>query len=328
MPELPEVEYTARQMQESIVGETIQSVSLFWERTVNHPALEDFCAEIVGRRIEGVRRRAKLIVVDLSGGMLVTMHRRMTGNLLLLPAHWKVDTSLQESDPVLWKVRGPSFAPKEARPEDADLLDYAQPFYCRVCFHFESGKLLLFNDLRKFGKIQLWPREQEAALFAEFGPEPLEAIFTPDVLGRALAGRKAPIKQTLLQQEVIAGLGNIYADEALYYAHIHPRRVAGSLSPDELYRLHQGIVAVLSSGIEHGGTSFSDYRDLYGVRGKNANHLKVYQHQGESCVNCTDQIERIVVGQRSTHFCPTCQQILPDSNVLSHSQSLESNAIQ
>lgn len=316
MPELPEVEYTARQMQESVVGETIDSVSVFWERTVSYPVLEDFQAEIAGRRIERVRRRAKLIVVDLSGGMLMTMHRRMTGNLLLLPSHWKVDTSLREADPTRWKVQGPRFTPDEVRPEDTDLLDYRQPFYCRTCFHFESGKLLLFNDLRKFGKLQLWPCEQEATLFAAFGPEPLDALFTPELLGVALAGRKTPIKQTLLQQEVVAGLGNIYADEALYYANIHPLRPAGSLSPDELYRLHEGIVAVLSSGIEHGGTSFSDYRDLQGRRGENANHLKVYQHQGESCVRCASPIERIVVGQRSTHFCPTCQLVLTDRSTI------------
>jgi formamidopyrimidine-DNA glycosylase len=133
--------------------------------------------------------------------------------------------------------------------------------------------------------------------------------FTVDRLAKSLAGRRGAIKQVLLSQNVIAGLGNIYADEALFYAGIHPLRRADSLTPEEVQRLHEGIVAVLTLGIEHGGTSFSEYRDLWGEAGDNYNHVRVYHQQGKPCVRCGTPVERIIVGQRGTHFCPTCQKL-------------------
>ena len=128
-------------------------------------------------------------------------------------------------------------------------------------------------------------------------------------LARSLSTRKGAIKQVLLNQEIIAGLGNIYADEALYYASIHPLRPAYSLSPGEIRLLHEGIVSVLTLGIEHGGTSFSEYRDLWGEAGENYNHVRVYQQEGKPCMRCGQLIERIVVAQRGTHFCPACQKL-------------------
>ncbi|MBE3561140.1 MAG: bifunctional DNA-formamidopyrimidine glycosylase/DNA-(apurinic or apyrimidinic site) lyase [Ktedonobacteraceae bacterium] len=298
MPELPEVEYTARQLRSSIVGATIEDVAVFWERSIGYPAVTTFCAQIAGRQIEQVRRRGKYLLLDLSGGYFLSIHRRMSGNLLLLSPGWQVDCSLRERDPAAWQIRGPAF-----------FTTTGELYYCRVCFNFTDGRRLLFIDPRKFGRIELWPREQEERALRGLGPEPLDSTFTAAELRKALEGRKGAIKQLLLDQRVVAGVGNIYADEALYQAGIHPLRRADSLTSDEIESLHKGIVTVLTLGIEHGGTSFNDYRDLWGEAGENYSHMRVYHQQGRPCARCGSLIERIVVAQRSTHFCPGCQRL-------------------
>ena len=310
MPELPEVEYTARQLREAIIGVTISEILVFWKRTIGHPDLPDFQAEVADREILSVRRRGKFLILDLTGELILTIHRRMTGNLLLLPPGWEIDTSLKTSDPFTWNIKGPlihrhSNGQAEITTDEtsSDLL------YCRVCFNLADERRLLFTDPRKFGRIELWPREREQEALKSLGTEPLSADFTPEILATSLADRKSPIKQVLLNQEVIAGLGNIYADEALYYASIHPLRRANSLTPAEVQLLHEGIVSVLTLGIEHGGTSFSEYRDLWGEAGDNYNHVRVYHQHGKPCQHCGTPIERIVVAQRSTHFCPNCQKL-------------------
>jgi formamidopyrimidine-DNA glycosylase len=326
MPELPEVEYTARQLHTAITGTTIREASVFWERTIGHPDLADFLAEIADRSILDVRRRGKFLIIDLSGKLIITIHRRMTGNLLLLPPGWEIDTSLKTTDPITWNIKGPLIQ----TPVGADLsrpspiyrpsLDVryeaekhniapSDLLYCRVCFNLADGRRLLFTDPRKFGRVELWPSEREQEALKGVGPEPLSKDFTVEILAKSLSGRKGPIKQVLLNQEVIAGIGNIYADEALYYASIHPLRRANSLTLPEIKLLHEGIVSVLTLGIEHGGTSFSEYRDLWGEAGDNYNHVQVYHQQGKPCMRCGTLIERIVVGQRSTHFCPICQKL-------------------
>jgi formamidopyrimidine-DNA glycosylase len=301
MPELPEVEYTARQLRVTVTGATIQEAEVFWERTIGHPGLADFLAEISERRIEGVRRRGKFLLLDLSGELFLSIHRRMTGNLLILPQGWEIDTSLRELDHASWDTKGPLFV----GPETDLVLRY-----CRVCFHLADGRHLLFTDPRKFGRIELWPRNREQEVFAALGPEPLHEEFTLERLTEALAGRKSSIKQILLTQDVVAGMGNIYADEALFYAGIHPLRRAHTLTSPEIRLLREGVITVLTQGIEHGGTSFNDYRDLWGEAGENYNHVSVYQRTGEPCVRCGTLIERLVIAQRSAHFCPRCQPIV------------------
>lgn len=324
MPELPEVEYTARQLRAHVVGATIRDAQLFWERIVGYPDPADFLAEIADRQIVAVRRRGKFLVIDLSGDLFLSIHRRMTGNLLLLPSGWEIDTSLREVDALAWSTRGPTF--REVAPQVEDntttaeqavtgtvsrlpSITESETAYCRLCFNFVDGRRLLYTDPRKFGRIALWSRNRKAEAFAGLGPEPLGDDFTPEYLWSALAGRRGAIKSVLLTQEVVAGLGNIYADEALFYASLHPLRRANSLTPDEIQQLHEGIVSVLTWGIEHGGTSFSTYRDLWGEAGDNYNHVRVYQQDGKPCVRCGTLIERIVVTQRGTYFCPVCQKI-------------------
>ena len=333
MPELPEVEHTARQLRETILGATIHETLVFWERTIGHPDLLDFLAEIADRDILSVRRRGKFLILDLSGELILTIHRRMTGNLLLLPPGWEIDTSLKTSDPFTWNIKGPliqtpvgadlscpspMYRPSPTTPNIPVGADLSRPspiyrpsdlLYCRVCFNLADGRRLLYTDPRKFGRIELWPREREQEALKSLGTEPLSEDFTPEILAKSLSGRKSPIKQVLLNQEVIAGLGNIYADEALYYASIHPLRRANSLTPAEVQLLHEGIVSVLTLGIEHGGTSFSEYRDLWGEAGDNYNNVRVYHQEGKPCQRCGTPIERIVVAQRSTHFCPKCQKL-------------------
>ncbi|GCE20063.1 DNA-formamidopyrimidine glycosylase [Dictyobacter kobayashii] len=304
MPELPEVEYTARQLRASVVGATIREAYVFWERTISYPPVPDFLVEVAGRRIESVRRRGKYLLVDLSGDVFLSIHRRMTGNFLLLPAGWELDTSLREQDRAAWYTKGPTF---RAGGEEGSAYN-SEMKYCRVCFVFEDGRCLLFTDPRKFGKIGLWPQEREQEALKGLGPEPLGADFSVERFSAALKGRRTGIKQVLLDQTVVAGVGNIYADEALFYAHIHPLRRADSLTPEEIQVLHTGIISVLTLGIEHGGTSFNDYRDLWGEAGDNFNHVHVYHQEGKPCSRCGTIIERMVIAQRSAHFCPGCQQ--------------------
>ena len=298
MPELPEVEYTARQLRAAITGATISEALVFWERTIGHPDLPAFLVEIAGREILSVRRRGKFLILDLSGDLILTIHRRMTGNLLLLPPGWEIDTSLKTSDP--------SRPSPIHRPSDL--------LYCRACFNLTDERRLIFTDPRKFGRIELWSRICEQQALHGLGAEPLSQEFTPELLAQSLEGRKSPIKQVLLNQEIIAGIGNIYADEALYYASIHPLRRTDSLTPAEIVLLHEGIVSVLTLGIEHGGTSFSEYRDLWGEAGDNYNHVRVYHQQGKLCPRCGTPIERIIVAQRGTHFCPNCQKLTSESS--------------
>lgn len=302
MPELPEVEYTARQLRSSVEGATIQEAQVFWERIVGHPSLPEFYAQMRQRRIEAVRRRGKFLLFDLSGDLLLTIHRRMTGNLLLLPSGWQIDSSLREQDSAAWSTRGPTITYVGTDRQYGHELRY-----CRAAFTFTDGRCLLFTDPRKFGRIELWPRACEQEALHGLGPEPLSSAFQVQTLAQGLMGRRSSIKQVLLDQTVVAGIGNIYADEALFYAGIHPLRSASSLRPNELQLLHEGIVTVLQLGIEHGGTSFNDYRDLWGEAGENYNHVHVYHQEGKPCPRCGTTIERIVVAQRGTHFCPHCQ---------------------
>jgi formamidopyrimidine-DNA glycosylase len=324
MPELPEVEFTARQLRATVIGATISDAQIFWERTIGRPDPRTFGELIIDQSILQVRRRGKYLLFDLSRSevpeLLMTVHRRMSGNLYLLPTGWEIDTRLQSQDLSVWNRRGPDFRQTPTAVQQSSILvredaaihyDPAELSHCRVCLNLTDGRRLLFNDARKFGRIELWPAASEAEALAHLGPEPLAAEFTSEVLVRRLRERKGPIKAVLLAQETVAGLGNIYADEALYAAHIHPLRPANSLNEQELQRLHDSIISVLSMGIEHGGTTFSGYRGLRGELGENYSHLQAYFKSGEEklCSRCHGRMISQVIAQRSAHFCPNCQRL-------------------
>ena len=275
MPELPEVEYVAGQLRAALVGQTITRAEVLWPRAITMPDPAEFAARLAGRRVERVGRRGKYLVLGLDSGATLVVHRRMSGNLTLLPP-------------------GAAVA------------------YTRVRFTLASGSTLAFSDPRKFGRLALVADSDLPAFFAGLGPEPLEVDFTPSVLAAHLAGRARAIKALLLDQAVVAGIGNIYADEALYAARLHPLRAGDTLTDEEIAALHGAIQAVLRAGIAHGGTTFGRHRDLYDEAGTNLDYLQVYRRTGAPCHRCGTPIARIVVAQRGTHYCPQCQ-VMPES---------------
>jgi formamidopyrimidine-DNA glycosylase len=271
MPELAEVEYVARQLREAVIGAQITQVSVAWHRAIAHPDVPDFIQEIEGRTIEDIDRRGKLLLVRLSGNGTLTVHRRMSGNFRLLKAD----------------------APDEP--------------YLIANFALADGRRLQYSDPRKFGRLAFWTAEELPGALSDFGVEPLGPDFTEERLAEILAKRDRALKPLLLDQTLIAGLGNIYTDEALFRAGLHPLRHASTLAPEEIARLRDAIITVLETGIEHGGTTFGRHQGLYGEAGKNLDFLDIYQHEGRPCVRCGFTIQRIVVGQRGTRICPTCQ---------------------
>jgi formamidopyrimidine-DNA glycosylase len=295
MPELPEVETVARDLQRWIAGATIREATIQWDRTIRHPQPpERFAAEIAGATVRRVTRRAKTVLVHLEDGRVMTVALRMTGALIVAPP---------------------------GAPDDP---------YARVVFHLADGRELRYRDMRKFGRIGLWPggglrsvgagrgaRSKKVAegrgrfrigeVFSGHGPEPLSRGFTAERLAERLGRRSARLKTLLLDQSFIAGVGNIYADEALWGARLHPLRPADSLSDAEVRRLHRAVRQVLREGIANRGASFSDYVGADGQPGANAERLAVYRRTDEPCLRCGRRVERIVVGQRSTHYCPRCQ---------------------
>ncbi len=295
MPELPEVETVARDLQRWVAGATILDATVHWARTIRHPQPpERFAAEIAGGTIRRVTRRAKTVLLHLADGRVMTVALRMTGALIV-------------ADP--------------GTPDDP---------YARVVFRLADGRELRYRDVRKFGRIGLWPggglrsvgagrgarskrvaeggrRYRIGEVFSGHGPEPLQRGFSAKRLAERLGRRSAKLKTLLLDQSFIAGVGNIYADEALWRARLHPLRGADSLDEGEVRRLHRAVRQVLREGIANRGASFSDYVDVAGEPGANAERLAVYRRTDQPCYRCGRRIERIVVGQRSTHFCPRCQ---------------------
>jgi formamidopyrimidine-DNA glycosylase len=275
MPELPEVETVARRLQTRLPGATIRGADVRWARTVAYPQpAERFELEVAGSTVERVGRRAKSVVLYLADGRVLTVALRMTGALL---------------------IAAPGTAPDP---------------HARVVFDLADGRELRFRDARKFGRIGLYPgrgRRRVADVFARHGPEPLAPSFTARRLAERLRRRTARLKSLLLDQSFVAGVGNIYADEALWRARLHPLRRADTLTDAEIRRLHRAIRAALREGLAGGGASYRDYVDPDGEPGLAAERMRVYRRTGEPCFRCGRPIERIVVGQRATHFCPRCQ---------------------
>ncbi len=281
MPELPEVETLARDLRKAVAGRAITEawVSPDAPRLVQEMPVDAFCASLRGRRIEGTARRGKFLLIQLDRGLTWIVHRRMSGNFLHRP---------------------------QAAPDE--------PFL-RARFRLDDGAELRFIDLRKFGTM--WLVDDPAPVLAGLGPEPLDGAFTDDVLAASLAKRSAPVKAVLLDQAAIAGIGNLYADEALHYARIHPLRPANKLKPDEVARLRDGIVRALEQGLRNLGTSVGheageeislrDHVNLSGEPGANQEYVVVYGREGRPCYNCGTAIERLKIGNRSAHYCPTCQ---------------------
>lgn len=272
MPELPEVETAARSLAPQVVGRSIVAIEkLDWERMVETPAVPALRALLPGRQIAAVGRRAKWLLIRLDAGWTLAIHLRMSGNLI---------------------VRGPD--------DPADR-------HTHLVLALDDGRRILFEDQRKFGRLRLLDAAGMADLDAAHGPEPLADTFTPERLGQILAGRQVKIKPLLLDQQAIAGLGNIYVSEALWLARIHPLTVAAAITGAQASDLHAAIRQVLRQAISNQGSSLRNYRNSYGLPGTNQDHFLVYDREGAPCERCAAPITRIVVAQRSTFFCPTCQ---------------------
>jgi formamidopyrimidine-DNA glycosylase len=289
MPELPEVETVARGLRLQLVSRTFDGVQVLWERTVDRPDVPTFCAALAGVAVVDVGRRGKFITMPLDSGQTLLTHLRMTGQFLIQPTNCHPARAARRVS-----------KPVEGQPS-------ILPPHTRVRFQLDDGRWLLFSDTRKFGRLYLVDDPLE--VLGDLGPEPLESDFTPERLEKMLAGRRGCIKPLLLNQAFIAGLGNIYTDEALWRARVHPLRRASTLLPDEVARLHGGIVSVLSEAIGGGGTSLRDnqYRQPDGQGGTFQTLLAVYGRAGCDCPRCGATVERLVVGQRGTHICPRCQ---------------------
>ena len=287
MPELPEVETVARQLEPELEGHRIESLEVLDERWSRPVPAAELGAAVSGRTIEGLGRRGKYLLLALNGGQTLVMHLRMTGNLVLV-----------EGEDVLDPSEG-------RRLYEAERSTSAR--HLRARFVLDDGREVWFTDPRRFGEAFLIDDADLPTRFAKLGVEPFSPEFTAEALGEMAAGRTAPLKSFLLDQSRIAGVGNIYADEALYRARLHPLSPAGSMKPEHLVALRDAVVAALEAGIDHGGSSIDDYRDGRGEKGTMQDEFLVHTRAGQPCPSCGGEIVRIVVGGRSTYFCPSCQ---------------------
>ena len=273
MPELPEVETIRRYLSRLAVGRTVARVDVLREASLKGQGAEEFRRLVEGRTVAGTRRRGKVLILELSGGLSMVFRLGMSGRLIC-----------QEGE--------------ESRGK-----------HDRVVFHWEGGGRMVFHDLRAFGRVRALPSdrvEEEANLHA-LGFEPLESDFTWERLKEALGETRTPIKVALLDQSRVSGIGNIYANEILYRSGVHPARRVQSLSRTEWRKMAQAIKRVLTSAIEAEGSSISDYLRPDGSAGRFQEMLRVYGREGKPCRRCGSAIVRIRQGGRSTFFCPSCQ---------------------
>lgn len=290
MPELPEVETIRRQLDPELEGLGIDALEILDQKWSDPVPPRSLSAAVSSRQIEGLERRGKYLLLSLAGDESLVMHLRMTGNLLLVdPERYDGASDRLPGDPRLH------------RPEDEER-------HLRARFRLSDGRELWFTDPRRFGRGFLAGGEALEAYFAaRLGVEPLSAEFTPELLAEVSHGRTAPLKSFLLDQSRLAGVGNIYADEALFRAGLHPLSPAGSMRTQHHSALRDAVVAALQAGLDNGGASIDDYRDSRGERGAMQDEFLVHRREGQPCPTCGDPIQRIVVSGRSTYFCPQCQ---------------------
>ncbi|MEN9260221.1 MAG: DNA-formamidopyrimidine glycosylase [Thermostichus sp. HHBFW_bins_43] len=275
MPELPEVETVRQDLQRLTLGSRVIAVEVLLPRTIAYPAVEAFGQGLVGSRFTRWQRRGKYLLGSLDSGASLGVHLRMTGQLLWLEGS----------------------APLSA--------------YTRVRLGMEGGHDLRFVDQRTFG--QMWwvppgvPPEQVIPTLQTLGPEPFAEAFSDEYLQAALQRSRRPIKSALLDQRLVAGVGNIYADEALFLSGLHPLTPAARLSEEAIARLREALVRVLQAGLEQRGTTLRDYRDLRGLNGNYQGQAWVYSREGDPCRVCGRPIQRLKLAGRSAHFCPHCQ---------------------
>lgn len=271
MPELPEVETIRLTLIPLLTERTITGGEVTFAKLLVDQTPQTFFSQITGQKIIDLTRRGKYLLINLSNSLVIAIHLRMTGQLAVLPH----DSPLENAT------------------------------YLRI--KLDNDQELRFRDQRKFGKVMVFLADHFPVAITKLGPEPLSQEFTSEVLEQRLARRKLAIKKALLNQDILAGLGNIYTDEALFLAGIHPVRMVDSLTKSEIQSLWRAIQQVLADGIEHRGTTKRDYRDGSGKSGSHQDHLLVYGRKGLPCPKCQGMIVKMNFGGRGTHFCPICQ---------------------
>lgn len=273
MPEMPELETIKRSLEPHIKGKKIKKITPLLDRQIKWPTPGEFIFHLLFHTIKSVERRGKYLILSMDNDILLIFHLRMTGQVVYCP----------ENAPT--------------------------PNYARIVFDFLDGSSLVYADSRTLGTIYAVKPDEIWRIkgLNELGPEPLSDDFTMEYLKKILASKKGSIKSFLLDQSLIAGLGNIYVDEALFLAGIHPVRSPESITQDEAEKLYGSINKVIADGIRDGGTTFRDYRDGNGEKGSHQENLFVYGRDGKPCRKCGEIILKTRVGGRGTHFCPNCQ---------------------
>jgi formamidopyrimidine-DNA glycosylase len=271
MPELPEVETIKEDLRRLVAGSEIERAEILDSSLVEQPSTEEFASRLEGARITGAHRRAKHLIVELASGDSLVFQLKIGGQLLLVP-------------------------PVE-EPEKALML----------VLHLNGDRRLFLRDETGFTRARLLDAGELEERLSSLGPEPLEDGFDAGYLRRTIGSRRAQIKPLLLDQKVVSGVGNIYADEILYDARLHPRRKANTLSGDEWEALHAAIRTNLAAGVEHRGTTVRLYRDVLDRPGEHQNYLRVFEKHGRPCPGCEGEVVREKVSGRPSHFCPACQ---------------------
>ena len=285
MPELPEVETVRRDLHRLLRGQWVKNVSVNKEKMVRG-STSLFKRNLRGLLVQGVKRRGKLLIFSMTDGKSLLVHMKMTGQMIY------------QSKQTL--VGGGHGQPRVKRDELPNK-------YTHVVIVFGDGARLFFNDMRQFGYMRLVNAKQLEQVVKRFGVEPLSKAFTPDKLRRLVRGRKTSLKNVLLDQRGVAGLGNIYVDELCFLAGVRPMRRADKVTDREIVKLHKAAINVLKRAIAARGTTFNSYRDGLGGEGKFVRMLKVYGRSGKLCVRCKTILKRVKIGGRGTVYCPVCQ---------------------
>jgi formamidopyrimidine-DNA glycosylase len=290
MPELPEVQTTVNGLKSKVLKRAFVDVWSDWQKIVKKPkSFLKFKKEIKNRKVLKIWRRAKNIIFDLSDGYSLLVHQKMTGHLLF--GEWRLKNKIWVSS--------------------ASLLNDPYNRFLHLIFFFDNKKMMALSDVRKFAKVELWKTEEllSSKEFLNLGPEPLDKDFNFKKFQVLFTGKKGKIKQVLMDQSVISGIGNIYASEVLWRAKINPEKQACKIKQNDLKKLYWAIKEVLELSIKLGGESFSDYRKPDGSKGGFDSERKVYKREGQKCSRCKTKIKRIKFGGRSTFFCPHCQKL-------------------
>jgi formamidopyrimidine-DNA glycosylase len=292
LPELPEVETIRRRLEEKVIGRRIERAVVRLGKIIIHPSTREFQRAVRGEQIQGIKRRGKYLIFETPKTRIV-VHLGMTGQLTFWDKNRADDREFQVH---------PLTGLQRARQHSVDK-------HTHITLFFRDGNALHYRDIRQFGKWRLYRRGEfeKSGFLDRLGLEPFTPGYCWNAFQLQLEGRHRCVKTLLLDQAFVAGVGNIYADEALFEARIHPEAPASSLSQGEQKRLFHAILRVLERGLENNGTTIRDFVDPDGEEGGNQEFLQVYGRKGDNCLHCGTAIQRVVISQRSSHFCPHCQ---------------------